>query len=164
MKRAQTAILTALAAGGLLAPVAGNATEGALGRPVSGTSVSSGIGILPTEPVWIANLQQLYMNGSISGSREVPIAGKTTLGIDAKIAFTLATLMKVWDTGAGPWNFASSFTLPYVWTTVHATAGVGNFSRGTSDRASNLYDIYFSPIVAGYHFSKTSHMALSFNV
>ncbi|WP_019448745.1 transporter [Cupriavidus sp. BIS7] len=164
MKRAQSAILTALATGGLMAPLAGHATEGALGRPVSGTSVSSGVGIVPTEPVWIANLQELYMNGSISGGREVPIAGKTSLGIDAKIAFTLATLMKVWDTGSGPWNFASSFTLPYVWTTVHATAGVGTFSRGTSDRASNLYDMYFSPIIAGYHFSKTSHMALSFNV
>ncbi|ABF11401.1 hypothetical protein ACUXAV_005986 [Cupriavidus metallidurans] len=164
MKRAQSAVLTAVAAGGLLAPLACHATEGALGRPVTGTSVSPNVAVIPSEPVWIANLQQLYMDGSITGGREVPIAGKTSIGLDAKVAFTLATLMKVWDTGGGAWNFASSFTLPYVWMSVHTTAGIGNFSRGTSDRASNLYDMYFSPIIAGYHFSKTSHMALSFNV
>ena len=29
---------------------------------------------------------------------------------------------------------------------------------------SNLFDLYFTPIVAGYHFSETEHVALSFNV
>ncbi|WP_149137762.1 SphA family protein [Cupriavidus campinensis] len=168
MKRASATVLAAIAAGSLMVPLAGHATEGALGRPVAGTSVSSNVAVIPDQPVWIASLQQLYMDGSISGGRQVPIGGRTTLGIDAKIAFTLATLMKVWDTGPGAWNLASSFTLPYVWTSVHANAGVtaggASFSRGTSDRASNLYDIYFSPIIAGYHFSQTSHMALSFNV
>lgn len=168
MNVARSAFLGAVAAGGALLPLAGHATEGALGRPVAGTSVSANIGAIPDQPVWIANLQQLYMDGSISGGREVPIGGRTTIGLDAKIAFTLATLMKVWDTGPGAWNFASSFTLPYVWTSIHTNAGIatgaGNFSTGTSDRASNLYDMYFSPIIAGYHFSKTTHMALSFNV
>jgi hypothetical protein len=148
--------------------LSGHATEGALGRPVAGSSVAPNVGVVPGVPVWIANLQQLYLDGSVSGGREVPVAGRTTLGIDAKVAFTLATLMRVWDTGPGAWNFASSFTLPYVWTTAHAnavvSAGGAGFSRGTSDRASNLYDIYFSPIIAGYHFSDVSHMALSFNV
>ena len=171
MKRASSAFLgamAAMAATGLLAPLAAHATEGALGRPVAGTSVSPNVGVIPDQPVWIANLQQLYLDGSISSGREVAIGGRTTAGIDAKVAFTLATMMKVWDTGPGAWNFASSFTLPYVWTTVHANAAFtganGAFSRGSSDRASNLYDIYFSPLIAGYHFSKTSHMALSFNV
>lgn len=169
MKRVSTAILGAMAACGLwLSPIA-HATEGALGRPVAGTNVSANAGVIPDQPVWIANLQQIYLDGSIDGARQIPIGGRTTAGIDAKVALTLATIMKVWDTGPGAWKFASSFTLPYVWTTVHTSAtfagpGGGSFSRGSSDRASNLYDIYFSPIVAGYHFSKTSHMALSFNV
>lgn len=151
-----------------LVPLAAQATEGALGRPVSGTSVQANAGVVPPEPVWVVNFGEIYLDGSVGNDRQVPIGGRTTLGVEAKIAFTLATAMKVWDTGPGAWNFASSFTLPYVWTTVHATAGasgaLGNFSTGTSDRASNLFDIYFAPIIAGYHFSKTSHMALSFNV
>ncbi|HBD35886.1 MAG TPA: transporter, partial [Cupriavidus sp.] len=95
MKRAGAPVLAAIAAGSLMAPLAGHATEGALGRPVAGTSVSSNVAVIPDQPVWIANLQQLYMDGSISGGRQVPIGGRTTLGVDAKIAFTLATLMKV---------------------------------------------------------------------
>ncbi|PLP97195.1 SphA family protein [Cupriavidus pauculus] len=169
MNRARSAVLGVMTVGSLLSPLAGHATEGALGRPVAGTSVSANVAVIPDQPVWIANLQQLYMDGSISSGREVPIGGRTTAGIDAKIAFTLATMMRVWDTGPGAWNFASSFTLPYVWTTVHTSAvfagpGGNTFSRGASDRASNLYDMYFSPLIAGYHFSKTTHMALSFNV
>jgi len=169
MIRARSAVFGVMTVGSLLSPLAGHATEGALGRPVAGTSVSPNVGVIPDQPVWIANLQQLYMDGSIGSGREVPVGGRTTAGIDAKIAFTLATMMKVWDTGPGAWNFASSFTLPYVWTTVHTSAvfagpGGNTFSRGASDRASNLYDMYFSPLIAGYHFSKTTHMALSFNV
>jgi hypothetical protein len=134
--------------GGLLSPLAGHATEGALGRPVAGTSVTPNIGVIPDQPVWIANVQQLYMDGSIGGGREVPMGGRTTAGIDAKIAFTLATVMKVWDTGPGAWNFASSFTLPYVWTTVHTSAvftGPGGIrSRAAPRIARRIFTISIS--------------------
>lgn len=138
------------------------ATEGALGRPVAGTSVLSGAGIVPPEPMFIVNVQQLYLDGSISSDRPVPISGKASLGIDAPVAFTLATLLKVWG-GVGGWDFASGFTLPYVWTEVTGTFSAGSFTRSTSDRASNLFDMYFTPIVAGYHLTQTDHIALSFN-
>jgi hypothetical protein len=139
-----------------------HATEGGLGRPVAGMSVLSGAGIVPPEPVFIFNLQQIYIDGSISGDRGVPIAGKASVGIDAPIAFTLATLMKVWGS-VGGWDFASGFTLPYVWTEVTGSFSVGALTRSTSDRASNLFDMYFTPIVAGYHLTQNDHVALSFN-
>lgn len=138
------------------------ATEGGLGRPVAGMSVLSGIGIVPPEPMTVVSIEQIYIDGSIGGSRQVPIAGKTSLGIDAPIAFTLASLLHVWG-GAGGWDFASGITVPYVWTEVTATLAAGRAGASTSDRTSNLFDLYFTPIVAGYHFSKTSHIALSFN-
>lgn len=56
------------------------AVEGALGRPVSGTSVTPDAGVIPPEPVWIVNIGQIYLDGSISGSREVPISGKSPWG------------------------------------------------------------------------------------
>lgn len=139
-----------------------NATEGALGRPVAGMSVLSGSGIVPPEPMFIFNLQQIYIDGSISSNRTVPIAGKASLGIDAPVAFTLATLLRVWG-NVGGWDFASGVTLPYVWTEVTGSFAVGPFTRSTSDRASNLFDMYFTPIEVGYHFSQTDHIALSFN-
>ena len=35
------------------------ATEGALGRPVAGTTVLPNAGVVPPAPVWVANLGQL---------------------------------------------------------------------------------------------------------
>ncbi|WP_354685670.1 transporter [Cupriavidus necator] len=148
----------------LCAPAGAYATEGALGRPVTGTSVMPHAGVVAPEPILAVNIGELYLDGSISGSRTVPVAGKASLGIDGKVAFTLATVMKVWDTGPGAWNFASSFTLPYVWTRVTANVSAGAFSRSSQDTASNLFDIYFTPAIAGYHFSKTEHVALSLNI
>ncbi|MDR3095563.1 MAG: transporter [Paraburkholderia sp.] len=138
------------------------ATEGALGRPVAGTSVLSGVGIVPPEPMTIVSLQELYIDGSISASRGVPIGGKESLGLEGQVAFTLATIEHVWG-GVGGWDFASAITLPYAWEEITARSAVGRAGRTTSDRASNLYDMYFTPIVAGYHFSQTDHIALSFN-
>jgi hypothetical protein len=75
-----------------------SATEGGLGRPVAGASVMPDGGVVSPEPLTIVNLSEIYLDGSIGANREVPIAGKTSLGIDGQVAFTLATLMKVWDT------------------------------------------------------------------
>lgn len=112
--------------------------EGALGRPVSDTSVTPDAGVIPPEPVWIVNIGQIYLDGSISGSREVPISGQISLGIDARASFTLATLLKVWDTGPGAWNFASSMTVPYIWEEVTASlvGPLGNQVR-TKQSTSN---------------------------
>ncbi|MCG5076147.1 SphA family protein [Paraburkholderia tagetis] len=145
-----------------LGPGLAGATEGALGRPVAGMSVVPGLGIVPPEPMTIVSLQQIYIDGSISANRGVPIGGRTSLGVDGKVAFTLATIEHVWG-GVGGWDFASAITLPYVWEEVTGTFSVGRASSSTSDRASNLFDMYFTPIVAGYHLSKTDHIALSFN-
>ncbi|MDR5809274.1 transporter [Caballeronia sp. LZ019] len=139
-----------------------NATEGGLGRPIAGMTVLSGIGIVPPEPVTVVSIQQMYLDGSIGGNRQVPIAGKTSLGIEGEIAFTLASILHVWGGVAG-WDFASGITLPYVWTKVTGSLSAGRFSSSTSDRASNLFDMYFTPIEAGYHFTNTDHIALSFN-
>lgn len=156
--------MACVAAAALTTPVAAWATEGALGRQVTGTNVQPNAGIVSPEPIWAVNFAEIYLDGNISGSRGVPVGGKTTLGIDGKVAFTLATVLKTWDTGPGRWNFASSFTLPYVWTKVSAgVTGPGGRTVGQTDTASNLFDLYFSPIIAGYHFSETSHLALSFN-
>ncbi|VVD62040.1 phenol degradation protein meta [Pandoraea aquatica] len=139
-----------------------NATEGALGRPVSGTGVQPNAGVVSPEPIWAVNIAEIYFDGNIGGSRQAPIAGTTSLGLNGELSFTLATLMKTWKTDTGAWNFASSFTLPYLWTKTTATlsGGRGN-SLGTSQTASNLFDITFTPIIAGYHFSQTDHMSFS---
>jgi len=141
-----------------------SATEGGLGRQITGTSVLPNAGIVAPSPITIVNLTQIYFDGTIGAGREVPIGGKASLGLDGKISFTLASLLKTWDTGAGKWNFASGITVPYIWTKVDATLSGPRRGASASDTASSLYDLYVTPIVAGYHFSQTSHVALSLNI
>jgi hypothetical protein len=145
-------------------PLAAQATEGALGRPISGSSVQPDAGVVPPEPDWYVNLSEIYFDGSISASHPVPIGGKTTLGLEGQISFTLATLLHVWDTGPGPWNFASSVTVPYVWESATASLGIGNRLGSVTQDASGLFDLTFTPLIAGYHFSQTEHIALSLNI
>jgi hypothetical protein len=145
------------------AATSANATEGGLGRPVVGTSVLSGIGMVPDVQVWVASIDELYLDGTISGSRQVPVGGKASLGLDGQVSFTLATLVRTWG-GFGGWDFASGFTVPYVWELARADLAIGGATGSTSDRASNLYDLYFTPILAGYHLTANDHIALSFNI
>ncbi|MBO1113845.1 SphA family protein [Bordetella petrii] len=140
------------------------ATEGGLGRQIAGTNVLPNAGIVAPTPITVVNLTQIYFDGTISAGRDVPIAGQTSLGLDGKISFTLASLLKTWDTGTGRWNFASGITVPYIWTKVEARLSGPRRGVAASDTASNLYDLYVTPITAGYHFSETSHIALSLNV
>ena len=55
------------------------------------------------------------------------------------------------------WNFAPMFSLPYIAVDVDAKAVLGGGSRRASDSASNLYDLYFAPIIASYHVSELEH-------
>lgn len=148
----------------LLSTTAAHATEGALGRPVTGTSVTPMAGVVPPSPVFAVNFSQIYLDGNIGGSRQVPIAGTASVGLDAKVSFTLATFLKVWDTHTGAWNFASSFTLPYAYEKVKANVTVGPLAGSREDSASGLFDLYFSPLIAGFHISKTEHLSLSVNI
>jgi len=157
--RVMTTLLAAMACG-----TAAQATEGALGRPVTGTSVTPNAGIVPPSPIFAVNLGQIYLDGDLKGSRPAPIAGNVSAGIDGKVSFTLATFMKVWDTHTGPWNFASSITLPYVYTKVKASFAAGPLAGSQEDSASGLFDLYFTPLIAGFHISKTEHIALSVNI
>jgi hypothetical protein len=161
-------VATAVAAGYVclltLAPLSADAVEGALGRPISGTFVAPSAGVVPPEPIWITNLGQTWFDGSIKGNHLVPIAGQTSVGMDAKISFTTATVVKVWDTGPGAWNFASAGTVPYASIDVTATLATRGVDGSQTQSASGLFDLYFTPIVAGYHISKHEHVALSFNI
>ena len=156
--------VTTLVAACALGSMDADAAEGALGRPIAGTLVTPNAGVVPSEPIWIANLGQIWLDGSIDGDQQVPIAGRTSVGLDAKVAITLATALKVWDTGPGPWNFATGATVSYVGTEVTATLAAESTSVSSSQSATGLFDLYFTPIVAGYHFSANEHLAFSFNV
>ena len=148
----------------MLAPLDVDAAEGGLGRPISGTLVAANVGVVPPEPVWITNFGQNWFDGSIGGNHLVPIAGQASVGMNAELALSLATALKVWNTGPGSWNLASGATVSYIRADVAATLGVQGAQQAVNQSASGLFDLYFTPIVAGYHISRDENLALSFNV
>lgn len=63
----------------LLGAQIAHATEGALGRPISGTSVVPNAGVVPPEPVWAINIGEVYVDDSIGRGRKVPVMATATL-------------------------------------------------------------------------------------
>ena len=67
--------------------------------------------------------------------------------------------IKTWGITAGGWNFASSFGVPLQYTDASSFHG-----RPPDDHATQFADIVFTPVVAGYHLTKTDHIALSVQI
>lgn len=75
----------------LLLPVCASATEGGLGRPMTGLQVMSYAGLVPPMPGFSTMFGYVHYDGSIEASREVPVAGVASLGLDAAVnMFTAA--------------------------------------------------------------------------
>jgi len=140
------------------------ATEGGLGRIVQGANVQLDAGVVPNVPILATNITSIYFDGSIGASRPVPIDGELAVNLHAQLSFTPMTLLKVWNTGTGQWNFASSVTVPIIWNQVTAMVGVGDQSAQIQQSSAGVSDLYITPLIAGYHFSQTAHMALSLGI
>lgn len=156
----RTALASLLIAAWTLAPA--RATEGALGRTITGTTVQSFAGVVPPTPGFNAAIGYVHYSGEIGGSREVPLNNLLTLGLDADFDMLSITGLYVWDTGQGRWNFASMATLPFATVDVTANVSLGPVTGRTTDKADwDVFDPFFAPIIAGYHFDQTRHMSLA---
>lgn len=157
----------ALAALGLCACAlmpAARATEGALGRPITGMQISPFAGVIPPEPGFQWALAYIYYDGRIGADRQAPIAGQISLGLEAEASLAMATGLYVWPTEAGRWNFASMAALPYIDLTASASLQVGPLQRQVSQNAGDLYDFYFAPVIAGFHIDQTRHLSFGLYV
>src|ERR1700759_4757601 len=97
-----------------------HAAEGGVGRPITGQQVYSNAGIIPPEPGWVVSVTSIWYDGSLKGSRGAPISGEVSAGIDMKVSYTMTNLTHIWDTGKGPWNFASAIGIPLQYTDIDA--------------------------------------------
>ncbi|RJG07883.1 transporter [Noviherbaspirillum cavernae] len=140
---------------------AAHATEGGVGRPITGQQVFSNAGIVPPEPGWVAQFSSIYYKGDMGGNRAVPIVGNVGAGIDMKVSYNIANLTRVWGTGPGGWSYASAIGLPLQYTKVQTSLTTVRRDIGNSDDSTQFADMLFTPIAAGYHFSKTEHLSLS---
>jgi hypothetical protein len=141
-----------------------DATEGGLGRSVTGVNALSYAAIVPPEAGWVWQFGAVYYDGDIGGSRSVPIGGALVADVHAYMALPSVTALYVWNTGAGAWNYASAVSVPYNISSVNAAVDIGNLSVRRSDSVSDFFDLAFIPVIASHHFSQTEHMALSLQI
>ena len=67
------------------------ATEGAMGRPLTGMQITPFSGLVPATPGMQWSFGYLHYTGDIGASRQVPIAGRVSLGLKADIDLVAAT-------------------------------------------------------------------------
>jgi hypothetical protein len=145
---------------GLLASIAHTpamATEGALGRSITGAQITPYVGLIPPTPGFQLSFSFVNYSGDIGGSKQVPIAGSEALNLHADVDLLAATAAYIWDTKPGRWNFASMLTIPGISSDVRADLSLGGLGGRTSDSSSGLYDLYFAPVIASYHVSEVEH-------
>ncbi|WP_201315176.1 transporter [Dyella sp. EPa41] len=158
MKR--LALVLVLLATVVVAPA--HATEGALGRAITGVQATSYAGLVPPTPGWNWGLAYAYYSGSISAAKQVPITGGgVSLGLKAEFQLLNLAGVYIWNTRPSAWNFATMVTVPFAYVDANVNTSFGNFSRGLSDHDSGLFDMTFVPVIASHHFSQTQHLSLA---
>jgi hypothetical protein len=142
-----------------LVATAAHATEGGVGRPITGEQITPYAGIVPPTSDWIVSFATIYYQGSLGASKTIPVAGTVTAGLNYQVLYTIANLVRTWGVTVGGWNFASQFGVPFQYTNASSFHGLL-----PHDHATQFADILFTPIVAGYHLTKTDHVALSVQI
>ncbi|MGO4549801.1 transporter [Lysobacter sp. 2RAF19] len=141
-----------------------HATEGGLGKPITGLQGTSYAGLVPPTPGFNLAIDYIYYSGQIGGQRETPIGRSTAIGLDAQFNLISFTGVYVWPTGEGRWNFASAVAVPLAKVDVSADLRIGRLGLSTNDSDSGLFDMDFVPVIASRHFSQTHHMSLALYV
>ncbi|MEW6341585.1 MAG: transporter [Pseudomonadota bacterium] len=147
------ALMLSIASAGALA------TEGGVGRPITGQQVTPYGGIIPPTDDWIITLATIYYQGSLGASKTIPVAGTITAGLNYQVMYTIVNAVHTWGITEAGWNFASSFGVPLQYTNASSFHGLL-----PSDHGTQFADLFFTPIAAGYHFTKTDHIALSVQI
>lgn len=136
-----------------------HATEGGVGRPITGEQVMPYGGIVPPTSDWIVSVDTIYYEGSLGTTRTIPIAGTVSAGLNYQVEYTIINAVKSWGFTLGGWNFASSFGVPIQYTNASSFHGLLPADHGTQ-----FADVFFVPVVAGYHLTQTDHVAFSVQI
>jgi hypothetical protein len=138
------------------------AAEGGVGRPITGQQVFSNAGVVPPAPGWVMSFTSIWYDGDLKGGKGVPIVGEVGADLDMKVSYTMANFTHVWDTGKGPWNYASAIGVPVQYTDVNVSiTGPRGRTFGTEDTGTQFADMLVTPIAAGYHFDEVNHISFS---
>jgi hypothetical protein len=150
MKIYRRLMLSALVVLGVLVPFSVHAEEGGSGHYAPGANASF-IDTLPGKPgLAVANFFNYY-KGNASVSKDLPIGGLISAGLDAEVYSD--TIIALYQTQIGLLGgyYAVGAAIPYVWldTKGEITGPLGNtFSK--SDKAVGIGDITLYPFMIGW--------------
>lgn len=121
----------------------------------------SNAGIVPPSPGWSATLSTIYYSGDFGRDGRVPLVGEIGVDLDMDVSYTLALLTYVWPLQIGGWNFASQLGVPVQYSKLGLDLSVSGTAARQTDSSTDFADVIVTPIVAGYHFSRTDHVSLA---
>lgn len=128
------------------------AVEGGIGRPITGMQVQPLNGLLPTEEGGVLTLSSIYYNGNFERSRNVPIAGELTGGLDYGVSYNMLNGVFIWNTSE-KWSLATTVGIPIQHTKIHAYLS----NREFEDSSTKIGDAMFSPLMVNYHLNPIMH-------
>lgn len=128
------------------------ATEGGIGRPITGMQVQPLNGLLPVEEGGVLTLSSIYYDANFEHSRTVPIAGKVTGGLDYEVSYNMLNGIFVWNTNE-KWSLATTVGIPVQYTKIDAY--LNNLNREES--STKIGDAMFSPLMVNYHLNPIMH-------
>jgi hypothetical protein len=128
------------------------ATEGGIGRPITGMQVQPMNGILPLEEGGVLTLSSIYYDGNFERSRAVPIVGAVTGGLNYDVSYNFLNSIFVWK-NTEKWSLATSVGVPVQYTKVEAY--VNNFELEQS--STKIGDVMFTPLMLNYHLNPIMH-------
>lgn len=140
-----------------LGPRAALCEEGGTGHYFPG-SMSSFIDAVSPKPAFLVRYNQIYYSGSVGANKALPIAGLTALGVHATSwgeGITLFYRPNGHGIGDPRWSYAMSATVPFLQSTVSASAVVplpgGPTSVSRTGSVGALGDLVFMPLMLNYN-------------
>ena len=128
------------------------ATEGGIGRPITGMQVLPLNGLLPVQEGGVLSLSSIYYDGNFERSRSVPIIGTLTGGLDYAVSYNFLNGVFVWNTNE-KWSLATTVGVPVQSTKINAYVNDVNNNQSST----HFGDVMFSPLMVNYHLNPIMH-------
>lgn len=128
------------------------AVEGGIGRPITGMQVQPLNGLLPIEEGGVLTLSSIYYDANFERTRNVPIVGTLTSGLNYDVSYNFLNGIFVWNTSE-KWGFATTVGVPVQYTKI--STYVNHFEHNES--STKIGDIMFSPLMVNYHLNPIMH-------
>jgi hypothetical protein len=145
----------------LTAAVPALAVEGAVGRTLPGVWIMPQAGVVSPTPGFSFTMMPIGYMGSISGNREIPIAGSLFANVSANLSENLLIPQYVYKTEIPKVSLSSSFYAPVNWVGSSGLLELNGVPLGGIQNANaGLSDVFISPLTVGIHFSETNNLAI----